>query len=339
MTTTTLKRLVVEYPAVLFLTLLCATFAVTADRFLTIGNAQNIGRQSAVVAILAIGMTLTMLTGGIDLSVGSIAALSGALGAWLAADAGWGTWWGILFALGVGATAGAINGLLITKVGIVPFVATLASLTAYRSATLLVTDGRPIVGLDATFRSISQRHLVGLPLPLFIALVIAALCFGFLRFTPFGTRIYAVGGGADSARLAGLRVDRITIGVYVASGVAAAIGGVLLTSRVASAQPNAATGIELDVITAAVLGGVSLFGGKGRVIGAISGAVTITVLGNGLNLMQVDAFLQQIAKGVALMIAVLLATRASRDGKSLVRAIVPSPIDGATSTTQSRAQG
>lgn len=328
------KRFVSDYPAVVFLGGLLLVFSLFVDRFVGVDNFQNIGRQSAVVMILAFGMMFAMLTAGIDLSVGSTAALTGAIAAWVAVEQGWGTWWGIVAGLGVGAIAGLVNGLLVAKLGIVPFVTTLATLTAFRSLTLLLTDGRPIAGLDSTFREIAEREVFGFPLPFLIALAIGAVSFVILRMTATGLRIYAVGGGSESARLSGVNVDRITIGVYVVSGVTAAVGGILLTSRVASAQPNAAVGIELDVITAAVLGGVSLFGGKGRVLGAVTGALAITVLGNGLNLLQVDAFLQEIIKGAALLGAVLLARRAavpapSRAGPDAVAPPVPdAPVAG-----------
>jgi len=191
---------------------------------------------------------------------------------------------------------------------------------------------------DKTFRSISEWSVLGIPFPFVIALLVGVASLAFLHYTPFGTRIYAVGGGEHSARLAGLRIDRITLSVYVASGIAAAIGGILLTSRVAPAQPNAASGIELDVITAVVLGGVSLFGGKGRIVGATSGALTSTVLGNGLNLMQIDAFIEPVAKGAALMCAVLLAMRASQTGLSIFATTEPAP-SAATPLAHSHGNG
>lgn len=301
------SRITQDYPAIIFLLILSTVFALSSERFLTVENIGNIGRQTALVAILAIGLTFTMLTGGIDLSIGSTVALSGAMCAWAATN-GAGTYGGIAIGLLCGLFLGAVNAVLVSKLAVVPFVATLATLTAYRSVTLLLTDGRPIAGLERNFRAIANSDIFGVPTPFVIAVVIAVVAHIWLSKTSTGLLLYAVGGHVESARLAGLNIAKALFVPYLISGLCGGIGGVLLTSRVASAQPNAASGIELDAITAAVLGGVSLFGGKGKVAGAITGAVTLTVLANGLNLLQVDAFIQQIAKGVALLVAVLIST-------------------------------
>jgi ribose/xylose/arabinose/galactoside ABC-type transport system permease subunit len=255
---------------------------------------------------VAIGMTFTILTAGIDLSVGSVMALCGALAAGLAVRQGLGTYGGILVALLAGAGVGAVNGLLIVKGGMPPFVATLAMMAVARGATLVYTEGRPVSGIDERFTALSSTEIVGISLPVIFMLLVLLAAHFVLRYTRFGNYIYATGGNEEVARLAGIKTDWVTLGAYVISGLTAAMGGILLVARLWSAQPNAAVGAELDAIAAPVLGGVSLFGGVGSVVGAVIGAFILGILSNGLNLLGVASFYQQVIKGVVLILAIVL---------------------------------
>ena len=281
-------------------------FAVGSERFLQVDNLLNIALQTSMIAIVAIGMTFTILTAGIDLSVGSVMALAGALAAGLAARQGMATPVAILLALAAGGGIGAINGLLIVRGGVPPFVATLAMLAVARGATLVYTQGRPIAGLDETFIWLGNGKVLGLPVPVLIMLILAGVAYFILRHTRFGLHVYATGGNPETTRLAGVSTDRVTLMVYVISGLCAALAGILLTARLWSAQPNAATGWELDAIAAPVLGGTSLIGGVGGVGGTVVGAVIIGVLSNGLNLLGISSYYQQVIKGIVFILAVML---------------------------------
>ncbi len=281
-------------------------FAVGSERFLQVDNLLNIALQTSMIAIVAIGMTFTILTAGIDLSVGSVMALAGALAAGLAARQGLATPVAILLALAAGGGIGAINGLLIVRGGVPPFVATLAMLAVARGATLVYTQGRPIAGLDESFIWLGNGKVLGLPVPVLIMLILAGVAYFILRHTRFGLHVYATGGNPETTRLAGVSTDRVTLMVYVISGLCAALAGILLTARLWSAQPNAATGWELDAIAAPVLGGTSLFGGVGGVGGTVVGAFIIGVLSNGLNLLGISSYYQQVIKGIVFILAVML---------------------------------
>jgi ribose transport system permease protein len=287
-----------------FLLLLVVVFTGLADGFLTVSNAMNIALQTSMIAIVAIGMSFVIFTAGIDLSVGSVMALSGALAAGVAVNFGMDTYLTIGVGLVIGLLIGAINGLLIVKGSIPPFVATLSMLAVARGLTLVYTQGRPIAGLDERFIYFGSGQVLGIPLPVIIMIVIALLAHIITRYTPFGLHVYSTGGNEETTRLAGISPDRIKMAVYMISGFLAALGGILLTSRLWSAQPNAASGWELDAIAAPVLGGTSLFGGVGSIGGTVIGAFIIGVLSNGLNLMGVPSYHQQVIKGLVFILAV-----------------------------------
>lgn len=286
------------------LLLICIVFALGSSEFLTASNLINVALQTSIIAIVAIGMTFVIFTAGIDLSVGSLMALSGAVAAGLAVRQGMDTYFAISLAVGVGLILGAINGLMIIKGGIPPFVATLSMLAVARGLTLVYTQGRPIAGLDERFIYWGTGQIFGIPLPVIMMAVIAVVAHIITRYTPFGLHVYATGGNEETTRLAGISPDRIKLAVYMISGILAALGGVLLTARLWSAQPNAATGWELDAIAAPVLGGTSLFGGVGSISGTVIGAFIIGVLSNGLNLMGVPSYYQQVIKGLVFILAV-----------------------------------
>ena len=286
------------------LLLICIVFAFGSSEFLTASNLLNVALQTSIIAIIAIGMTFVILTAGIDLSVGSLMALCGAVAAGIAVRQGMDTYVSISIALGVGLILGAINGLMVVRGGIPPFVATLSMLAIARGLTLVYTQGRPIAGLDESFIYWGTGQLWGIPIPVILMIVIAVIAHIVTRYTPFGLHVYSTGGNAETTRLAGISPDRIKMAVYMISGFLAALGGVLLTARLWSAQPNAAAGWELDAIAAPVLGGTSLFGGVGSIGGTVIGAFIIGVLSNGLNLMGVPSYYQQVIKGLVLILAV-----------------------------------
>ncbi|MGD8969617.1 MAG: ribose ABC transporter permease [Anaerolineae bacterium] len=295
-----------RFSVFVILLIICLIFALGSSDFLTPSNLLNVALQTSIIAIIAIGMTFTILTAGIDLSVGSVMALSGALAAGLAVRQGWGTYGGIGAALLAGLIVGAINGLLVIKGGIPPFVATLAMMAIARGLTLVYTQGRPIAGIDKSFIFWGTGRLLSVPVPVLLLAVITLVAYAVLRQTRFGLHVYATGGNEETTRLAGIPPDRIKLAVYVISGLTAALGGVLLTARLWSAQPNAATGWELDAIAAPVLGGVSLFGGVGSIGGTLVGAFIIGVLSNGLNLLGIQSYYQQVIKGIVFILAVML---------------------------------
>ncbi|MEA3334624.1 MAG: ribose ABC transporter permease [Chloroflexota bacterium] len=295
-----------RFSVLIIFMVICLVFVVLSPDFRTRSNLINVALQTSMIAIVAIGMTFTMLTAGIDLSVGSVMALAGVLAAGLAVNQGLGTVPGIALALLAGAALGGINGLMIVKGGMPPFVATLAMLAIARGLTLVYTEGRPIAGLDELFIWLGNGKILGIPVPVVIMIVLAVVAWIILRHTRFGLHVYATGGNEETARLAGIPTQRVILAVYVICGFTAALGGVLLTARLWSAQPNAAVGWELDAIAAPVLGGTSLFGGVGGIGGTLVGAFIIGVLSNGLNLMGVPSYSQQVIKGVIFILAVML---------------------------------
>lgn len=295
-----------RFSVFIILLLIGLIFSFGSGDFLTTSNLLNIALQTSIIAIVAVGMTFTILTAGIDLSVGSVMALAGALAAGLAVRQDLGTYGGIGLALAAGMGVGAINGLLIIKGGMPPFVATLAMLAIGRGLTLVYTEGRPIAGIDKSFIFWGTGQVLGIPMPVILLAVVAAVAFVVLRYTRFGLYVYSTGGNEETTRLAGVSPNAIKLAVYVISGFTAALGGVLLTARLWSAQPNAAVGWELDAIAAPVLGGTSLFGGVGGIGGTLVGAFIIGVLSNGLNLLGISSYYQQVIKGAVFILAVML---------------------------------
>jgi len=276
--------------------------------FLTASNLTNLLRQVSVNGLIAFGMTFVILLGAIDLSVGSVLAFSSAVMASLVVG---GTPYAVaLFAaILVGAALGAMNGLVITYGKVAPFIVTLATMTVFRGATFIFTDGVPISGIsrnDNLFQFIGREEIFGIPFPVIIMLMVFALLFVLLHKTPFGRKVYAVGGNEKAANIVGVKITKIKLLVFTLSGALAALAGVIITSRLGSAQPNAGLSYELDAIAAVVLGGTSLSGGKGRMFGTLIGILIIGVLNNGLNILGVSSFYQEVAKGIVILIAVLL---------------------------------
>ncbi|EPR26832.1 MULTISPECIES: ribose ABC transporter permease [Geobacillus] len=291
--------------------LLCIVLSILSDDFLTMDNWLNLLRQVSINALIAFGMTFVILTGGIDLSVGSVLALSSAITAGMMAQ-GMNGFVAILVGLLAGMVMGVLNGVIITKGKVAPFIATLATMTAFRGLTLVYTDGRPITGFasdDIMFQMIGRGYFFGIPVPIILMLMVYIALYVVLKKTTFGRHTYAVGGNEEASRLSGLRVDRLKIYVYALTGTLSALAGLILTSRLNSAQPTAGTAYELDAIAAVVLGGTSLSGGRGWIFGTLVGALIIGVLNNGLNLLNVSSFYQQVIKGAVILLAVLLDRR------------------------------
>jgi ribose transport system permease protein len=288
--------------------LLIAALSLLSSSFLTLSNALNIARQVSINAIIAAGMTFVILTGGIDLSVGSVLAISGAIIAGLLA-AGRPLLIGIGGGLAVGGILGLINGLIIAKGRVQPFIATLAMLTIGRGLTLVYTDGRPITGLPDDFVWLGAGEIGRIPVPVVLMVVVFVIGVLILRQSVMGRYVYAIGGNEEAARLSGVNVAFYKTLVYVISGVLAATSAVILTARLNSAQPTAGSAFELDAIAAVVLGGTTLAGGEGSLGGTILGAFIIGVLNNGLNLLDVSSFYQQVVKGIVILLAVLLDRR------------------------------
>lgn len=275
-----------------------------SDRFLTADNLFNIGSQTAVVAVIAIGMTLVIITAGIDLSVGSVAALSGVMGALLMSSVGLPVPLAVLGGTAVGALAGLTNGLLVSVAGLNPFIATLGMLSVARGLVYISTDAQSVFGLPDSFRLLGQGVIGPLPIPIIIIAVTAIVGYVVLSRTRLGRYAYAMGSNAEAARLSGIPTRRYLTSVYVISGALAGFGGMIAMSRVNSGQPNYGIGLELDAIAAAVIGGASLFGGQGTVVGTLIGAFLIALIRNGAVLLNVNTFYQQVIIGVIIWIAV-----------------------------------
>ena len=289
------------------LLLIVVIISIMSPSFLTADNIFNVLRQVSISALIAFGMTFVILTGGIDLSVGSTLALTGAVAASLLAG-GTDPFIAMGVALILGLILGAINGVVIAKGKVAPFIATLATMTIYRGLTLVYTDGKPISGLGdhLSFQMFGKGYFLGIPVPVVTMLIAFFVLYFILRKTTFGRRVYAIGGNAEASRLSGINVDRTTIAVYALTGMLAAMAALILTSRLNSAQPTAGQSYELDAIAAVVLGGTSLTGGRGWIVGTLIGALIIGVLNNGLNLIGVSSFFQQVVKGLVILFAVLI---------------------------------
>lgn len=312
----TYARQMHSFQSLIALAVLCIALGFLSDKFFTTDNGLNVLRQISVNVCIAVGMTLIVLTAGIDLSVGSVLALCGAITAGLlrngiripSADLfiGFTVLGAILAGIIIGAVLGLFNGFTITKFKVPPFVATLAMLTIARGFTMLFTKGHPISNLGQDFSYIGTGWLAGIPVPVWIAAGVVLIAVFITEKTRIGRYIYAIGGNEKAAIFSGININKVKLIVYALGGALAAIGGVIVTSRLNSAQPNAGASYELDAIAAVVIGGTSLSGGKGSIWGTVLGAVIIGVLNNGLVLLNVSPFWQQVVKGGVILLAVII---------------------------------
>lgn len=301
----------------IFLILLILIFSSLHPRFLHPLNIFNVMRQISITGLIALGMTFVIIVRGIDLSVGSLIALCGLVGAVIAKgglverfSVGVDTelanpwYWALAGSVLIGLLAGTVNGVCITKLKVPAFVVTLGGLSAYRGTALLVSDGGPISGFNEAYRWIGQGKIGMVPIPVIIFLVFIVLCHIVLKYTVYGRYIYSVGGNPEAARLSGINIDLIIISTYIITGFLVGLAAFILSARLNSAEAVAGMGYELNVIAVVVVGGTSLFGGRGNILGTIIGAMLFGVLQNGLVLLNVSSYIQQIIIGIILILAV-----------------------------------
>ncbi|KAB7732990.1 ribose ABC transporter permease [Rudanella paleaurantiibacter] len=295
-----------QYGILVAFILICLGLSVISPKFLTVQNLMIIVMQVSINALLAFGVTFVIITGGIDLSIGSIVAVAGVVAASFAHPDTYPVIVPLALALATGVAFGALNGFVITRSKVPPFIVTLGTMTILRGLALILSKGRPISNLSDTFSFLGGGKILGVP-NLIIVLVIAFIvCTIVLRKTVSGRYMYAVGGNEQAARASGIRVGKVKMQVYILSGGLAALAGVLLTSRISTGQPNAGAGFELDAIAAAIIGGTSTSGGTGTMTGTLIGALLIGVISNGLDLLNVSSYYQQVVMGVIIIGAVIL---------------------------------
>lgn len=306
-----IPALINKYRVFLIFVFICLIASTFSSAFLTVNNLLNVARQVSITAIVAAGMTMVILIAGIDLSVGSVLAFTGALAAGLMASS-LPLPVAVLVALLAGIAFGVVNGIIVTRFGVPAFIATLGVMVIGRGMTLVYTKGYPLVVGSDTFGFIGGGKIIGIPLPIIVMVLIYGFMYWLLRSTSFGRYVYAIGGNEEAARLSGISVDRIKVAVYGISGLLSSLAAMIYTSRLMSAQPTAGTGIELDAIAAVIIGGTSLSGGRGGIIGTLIGALIIGVLDNVLNLTNVSPFYQSIVKGLVILSAVVIDSKFSQ---------------------------
>lgn len=293
---------------------LCIFFTIFTDGFFATTNISNIVRQVSINGILAVGMTFVILTGGIDLSVGSVMAFTGTMMAGFMINYGLNPLFAVGLGILLGALLGYINGAFVSYARIPAIIVTLAMMEIARGLALLYTGGYPLSGLPSSFSFIGRGYLFGfIPMPAVIMVIVFVLAYIILNHFPLGRYIYAIGGNEEAVRLSGVKVKRIKALVYLISGVTAGISGLIMTSRLSSGQPMAGEGYELDAIAAVVLGGTSIAGGRGHIFGTLLGALLMGVLSNGLNLMGVSPYVQRVLKGVIIVAAIYYSSKRQTD--------------------------
>ncbi|WP_010115550.1 ABC transporter permease, partial [Burkholderia oklahomensis] len=299
-----LRRSTTFYPLV-GLVVVCIAMVFASDSFLSAANLENVLRQVSINAIIGVGMTCVILTGGIDLSVGSVMALSGTLTAGLLV-AGINGAAALAAGVGVGLALGAANGLFVAFAGMPPIIVTLATMGIARGFALIYTGGYPIDGLPDWIRFFGSGKVLGVQMPVLTMLVVYALAWLLLERMPFGRYVYAIGGNEHATRLSGVRVARVKLVVYTFAGLTSALAALVLTGRLMSGQPNAGVGFELDAIAAVVMGGTSIAGGRGSIVGTLIGALLLGVLNNGLNMIGVNPYVQNVIKGGIILLAIYI---------------------------------
>ncbi|MGI6168482.1 MAG: ABC transporter permease [Christensenellales bacterium] len=294
-----------RFGILIILLLMVIAITLATNRFIQPQNLINIIRQISFIAIIGMGVTFIIITGGIDLSSGSVCGLVSAL-ATMSGKSADSLVVGLLVGLAIGAVAGLINGFFIAKTKIPPFIATLGMMEIARGIALLVTNGRPVGGIHRGFAFLGGGDIFGIPVPIIVLLIVTVLMFLLLNKTPFGRKVMAVGGNEQAAIISGINVGKIKVLVYTLGGLLAAVAGILMTGRVDSGQPTLGLGYEMDAVASAVIGGTSLSGGVGSIWGTLGGALVIGVINNGMELLSVNAYWQQIVKGAIIIAAVVL---------------------------------
>lgn len=291
-----------KYALLIVFIVLCIVFAISSDSFLKISNLSDVVRSNSISGLLAVGLTYVILSGGIDLSTESVAALAGIAAGTLSGD----PVLAVIVGLAIGVFFGLFNGLLVVKTGVQPFIFTLGTSRLVRGIIMIYTRGISLYDIDPSFREIAKGSILSIPTPIFIFVIIVAITYILLNRGKYGRYVYAVGSNEEAARLSGIRTTRIKISTYLISGVLSALGGILLTARVAAAEANAADGWSLDAISMVIIGGTSLRGGQGGILYTLLGIFIIAVLNNGMVLMNVPSNYYQFIKGLLMIIAVLL---------------------------------
>ena len=296
-------KMLAEYAIIVIFIVLFVVMSIFAPNFFTGNNMVNILRQVSISGICAVGMTFVMLTGGIDLSVGAILGVSGVLTAMMMLK-GIPSLLASIIALALGVVIGGITGAIIHYIEIPPMIATLGTMTSLRGVAYLITGGTPVFGFDESYSKIGQGHVGVIPIPVIILAIVYVIGIFVLSKTKFSRYVYGIGGNQEVARLSGIKVARVKIAVYAISGFCSALAGLVMLGRVNSGQPRAGESYEMDVITAVVLGGVSLNGGVGNLSHVIFGVLIMGVLTNGMTMMAVDDYWQRVVKGLILLLAV-----------------------------------
>jgi ribose/xylose/arabinose/galactoside ABC-type transport system permease subunit len=307
-----IKDFAIGYVIVFLFLALVLILAISSPYFLAPSNLINIVRQIAIIAILGLGMTFVIVSGGIDLSIGSLLAVGGIVAALLIKKAGLPVWPAVMAGIIAGGALGSINGIIIAFLRVPPFVATLAMMTIARGIAYILTDGRSIISMGKSFLMIGQGTLGPVPWLIIILGIVAVLSWFLLDYTKFGRYVYAIGGNEEAAHVSGIKIGLSKTLIYMIIGLLSGLAGVMLTSRIDSAQPQAGTGYELDAIAAAVIGGTKLSGGVGTVFGTIIGALLMGVISNGLNLLNVSPYLQMVARGAIIVAAVVVDMQTSK---------------------------
>ncbi|MDD3840814.1 MAG: ABC transporter permease [Clostridia bacterium] len=299
-----LKGFLSEYVIIYAVIILTVILAIFSDAFFTVDNIMNVLRQTSMIAIMAAGTFFVMVGGGIDISVGALVGLTGIVFAGSIVSLNMPPFVAFILAILVGALAGGINGWQVTKLGIPPMIATLGMMSVARGLTYVLTNAYPISGLPSSIAFIGRGYLLGIPWPVIIMLVVFLLAHFVSQKTRFGRFVYAAGGNEEAAYLSGIKVLKVKTITYIIGGALAAISGIILVSRLASGQPNAGLGWEFEAVIATVIGGVSITGGKGKAIGVLFGAVLIGILMNGMTLLDISSYYQEMIKGLVLVFAI-----------------------------------
>ena len=301
-----LKTWAIKYNTVVVLLVIFVFFAFASDSFLKPTNLLNVLRQISINGIIATGMTLVILTGGIELSVGAVVALSSVIAAIIANEANMAWWLSILAAVAVSTFLGLITGTFISFFNLAPFIMTLAMMTIARGLAFTFSDGKPISGVHKDFLVIGKQDLLGIPIPVWIFALVVIVTIILLKYVPLGRYIFAIGGNERAARSSGINVKFVKLAVYVIAGFYTGIASVVLTSRLSAGLPQVGEGYEMDAIAAVVIGGTSLMGGNGSMLGTLTGVLIIGFINNGMDLLNVASYPQQIIKGVIIILAVLI---------------------------------